>query len=101
MTRDDVVANTDYGGEGYGIPTTGGPGEFLLDPVCSAKWAAGFIALVRKGHFRKGQRVVFLHTGGAVALFGRDSACGFSGNRTGCADGPPCRAPAKRGFPSS
>jgi L-cysteate sulfo-lyase len=49
----------------------------LLDPVYSAKGAAGFIDLIRKGHFKKGERVVFLHTGGAAALFGYDKAFDF------------------------
>ncbi|SFN41930.1 D-cysteine desulfhydrase [Roseovarius lutimaris] len=89
--REDVVANTDYVGEGYGIPTEGGIEAIkmfaeleaiLLDPVYSAKGAAGFIDLIRKGHFKKGERVVFLHTGGSVALFGYDNAFDFSGNWT-------------------
>lgn len=42
----------------------------LLDPVYSAKGAAGLIDLIRKGHFKKGEKIVFLHTGGAAALFG-------------------------------
>ncbi|WP_027234737.1 D-cysteate sulfo-lyase [Leisingera caerulea] len=83
VQREDVVANTDYVGEGYGIPTDGGLEAIrmfaeleaiLLDPVYSAKGAAGFIDLIRKGHFKKGERVVFLHTGGAAALFGYDAA---------------------------
>nr|MDA3857064.1 pyridoxal-phosphate dependent enzyme [Roseovarius sp.] len=91
VSRDDVVANTDYVGEGYGIPTKSGIEAIkmfaeleaiLLDPVYSAKGAAGFIDLIRKGHFKKGERVVFLHTGGSVALFGYDSAFDFSGNWT-------------------
>lgn len=32
------------------------------------------IDLIRRGAFRKGQRIVFLHTGGAAALFGYDRA---------------------------
>ena len=88
VKREDVVANTDYVGEGYGIPTEGGLEAIrmfaeleaiLLDPVYSAKGAAGFIDLIRKGHFKKGERVVFLHTGGAAALFGYDSAFDFAG----------------------
>lgn len=80
--REDVVANTDYVGEGYGIPTKSGIEaiqmfaeleSILLDPVYSAKGAAGFIDLIRKGHFKKGERVVFLHTGGSAALFGYDA----------------------------
>ncbi|AAV97294.1 L-cysteate sulfo-lyase, CuyA (plasmid) [Ruegeria pomeroyi DSS-3] len=88
VAREDVVANTDYVGEGYGIPTESGLEAIrmfaeleaiLLDPVYSAKGAAGFIDLIRKGHFKKGERVVFLHTGGAVALFGYDNAFDYSG----------------------
>ena len=79
VQREDVVANCDYVGPGYGLPT---PGMIeavtmlarlegiLLDPVYSGKGMAGLIDLVRKGHFRKGQNVVFLHTGGSVALYG-------------------------------
>ena len=87
VAREDVVANTDYVGQGYGIPTEDGLAAIrmfaelegiLLDPVYSAKGAAGFIDLVRKGHFKKGERVVFLHTGGAVALFGYDKAFDFA-----------------------
>lgn len=83
VRREDVVANCDYVGEGYGIPTPGGLEAIrmfaelegiLLDPVYSAKGAAGLIDLIRKGHFRKGEKVVFLHTGGAAALFGYLSA---------------------------
>lgn len=83
VERKDVVANTDYVGEGYGIPTEGGLEAIrlfaelegiLLDPVYSAKGAAGFIDLIRKGHFKKEEKVVFLHTGGAAALFGYDSS---------------------------
>ena len=41
----------------------------LLDPVYSGKGMAGLIDLIRKEHFKKGENVVFLHTGGSVALF--------------------------------
>jgi L-cysteate sulfo-lyase len=91
VAREDVVANTDYVGEGYGIPTESGIAAIqmfaeleaiLLDPVYSAKGAAGFIDLIRKGHFKKGERVVFLHTGGSVALFGYDSAFDFASRWT-------------------
>ena len=78
VKREDVVANTDYVGEGYGLPTDSGIEAIqmfaeldgiLLDPCYSAKGAAGLIDLARKGHF-KDQRIVFLHTGGAAALGG-------------------------------
>ncbi|MEY8828490.1 D-cysteine desulfhydrase [Sedimentitalea sp. XS_ASV28] len=90
VNREGVVANTDYVGDGYGIPTESGLEairmfaeleSILLDPVYSAKGAAGFIDLIRKGHFKKGERVIFLHTGGSVALFGYDAAFDFKGRR--------------------
>lgn len=86
VTRDDVVANTDYVGEGYGIPTAGTLEAIemfarlegiLLDPVYSGKGAAGLIDFIRKGRFRKGERIVFVHTGGAAALFGYTAAFGY------------------------
>ncbi|WP_353172584.1 D-cysteine desulfhydrase [Acinetobacter rudis] len=79
ISREKVVANSDYVGEGYGIPTpsmieavqllarTEG---ILLDPVYSGKGFAGLIGLIRQGYFTKNDRVIFLHTGGAVGLFG-------------------------------
>ena len=78
VNRDDVVANGDYVGPGYGKPTEGmieavqllaREEGILLDPVYSGKGMAGLIDLVRKGHFTKGENVVFLHTGGSAALF--------------------------------
>lgn len=87
VAREDVVANTDYVGKGYGIPTQSGLEairmfaeleSILLDPVYSAKGAAGLIDLIRKGHFKKGERIVFLHTGGSAALFGYTGAFDFS-----------------------
>ena len=73
-----VKANGDYVGKGYGIPTEGTMEAIdllarhegiLLDPVYSAKGMAGLIDQVRKGAFDKDENVVFLHTGGATALF--------------------------------
>jgi L-cysteate sulfo-lyase len=87
VKRADVVANTDYVGEGYGIPradTFEAINMFaqleglLLDPVYSGKGAAGLIDLIRKRHFKKGERVVFLHTGGAAGLFGYTSQFDFT-----------------------
>lgn len=79
VSREDVVANCDYIGQGYGIPADSTleaidifarTEAILLDPVYSGKGAAGLIDLVRKGHFSRGQRIVFLHTGGAIGLTG-------------------------------
>jgi L-cysteate sulfo-lyase len=77
--RDAVRANCDYVGEGYGLPTAGmieavtlvaRTEGILLDPVYSGKAMAGLIDLVRRGELRKEENVVFLHTGGAVGLYG-------------------------------
>jgi L-cysteate sulfo-lyase len=79
VERADVVADSDFVGEGYGIPTDSmleavrllaSQEAILLDPVYSGKGMAGLIALVRSGHFKKGQNIVFIHTGGATGLFG-------------------------------
>ena len=78
IKRESVMANCDYVGGGYGVPTPGMVEAvtlvarlegILLDPVYSGKGMAGLIDLCRKGHFKKGENIVFLHTGGAVALF--------------------------------
>ena len=83
VVRSDVLANCDYVGPGYGMPTPGmidavkmfaRSEGILLDPVYSGKGADGLIDLVKKGFFKKGENVVFLHTGGAVGLFGYEHA---------------------------
>lgn len=77
--RDDVVANCDYVGEGYGIPTASMKEAvsllarfegILADPVYSGKGLAGMIDLIRKGYFKQDENIVFLHTGGSAGLFG-------------------------------
>ncbi|MFP1827908.1 D-cysteine desulfhydrase [Lonsdalea quercina] len=79
LPRAAVQANSDYVGKGYGIPNEGTREALqllarlegiLLDPVYSGKGMAGLIDLVRKGHFKKGEQVVFIHTGGSAGLFG-------------------------------
>lgn len=89
VSREDVVADTDYVGQGYGVPredTVEAIRLFaelegiLLDPVYSGKGAAGLIDYCRKGRFARGERIVFLHTGGAAALFGYDAV--LAGGRT-------------------
>ena len=79
VARDRVVANTDYVGPGYGKPTDAmieainllaRVEGILLDPVYSGKGMSGLIDLIRKGHFKASENVVFLHTGGSVGLFG-------------------------------
>jgi len=71
LPRDMVVAHDDQVGPGYGQPTDAMVEAILLlarlegillDPVYSGKGFAGLLAMVRGGAFRKGERVVFLHT---------------------------------------
>ena len=78
VARGKVVANSDYVGPGYGLPTDAmveavkmmaSYEGILLDPVYAGKGFSGLIDLVRRGHFKKGENVVFLHTGGSVSLF--------------------------------
>ena len=83
LRREAVVANCDYVGPGYGLPTPGmveavtllaRTEGILLDPVYSGKGMAGLLDLIRQGHFKAGQNIVFLHTGGAVGLYGYRNA---------------------------
>lgn len=41
----------------------------LLDPVYSGKAMAGLIGLARRGEIKRGERVLFVHTGGAPSLY--------------------------------
>jgi L-cysteate sulfo-lyase len=93
VRREHVVANCDYVGSGYGFSTPASIEAIsmlarlegiLLDPVYSGKGMAGLIDLIRKGHFRRGENVVFIHTGGSVGLFGyvRDFGFGAGGGAT-------------------
>jgi L-cysteate sulfo-lyase len=79
VQRKDVVANCDYVGEGYGIPTKGMNDAvlmlarlegLLIDPVYSGKGMAGLIDLVKKGFFDGAENILFVHTGGSAGLFG-------------------------------
>ena len=74
---DDIVALDAWVGPGYSLPTrdmveavrlVAAKEGILLDPVYSGKAMAGLIALVREGVLGKGQRVLFLHTGGSPSL---------------------------------
>lgn len=79
VSRGDIIANCDYIGEGYGIPTPAMREALsllarleglLFDPVYSGKGMAGMLDLVDQGHFDKHDNIVFIHTGGSMGLFG-------------------------------
>jgi D-cysteine desulfhydrase len=78
VPREAVTALGDWVGPGYSLPTremveavttVARVEGILLDPVYTGKAMAGLFALVRGGAFEKGQHVLFLHTGGAPALY--------------------------------
>ncbi len=76
--RETVVALDEWVGPGYSLPTPAMIDAvrtlarfegILLDPVYTGKAMAGLIDLVRRGTFKRGDNVLFLHTGGAPALY--------------------------------
>ena len=79
LPREAVQTNSDYVGQGDGVPTLGMikavslaacSEGLLLDPVYTGKAMAGLADLVRQGKFAGDENIVFLHTGGSQALFG-------------------------------
>ena len=78
VPRDAIKALGDWVGPGYSIPTEemveavrllARLEGVLLDPVYTGKAMAGLLGLVARGEFGRGDRVVFLHTGGSPALY--------------------------------
>ena len=75
---EEMIVHDEYVGPGYAIPTPASDEAIrlfaraegiILDPVYTAKAAAGMVEHVRQGRFRSDQTIVFLHTGGTPALF--------------------------------
>lgn len=78
VSRADIIADCNYIGAGYGEHTDAMNEAVLMlarlegllfDPVYSGKALAGMIDYIREGRFRKGETIVFLHTGGSAGLF--------------------------------
>jgi D-cysteine desulfhydrase family pyridoxal phosphate-dependent enzyme len=78
IASSDVIIMDEYVKDGYGImdKETAEAIRLLfrsegivLDPVYTGKTMAGLIDLIRKGFFRKDDRILFFHTGGTPALF--------------------------------
>ncbi|MFK7836811.1 MAG: D-cysteine desulfhydrase [Sulfitobacter sp.] len=91
IAREDVRANCNYVGPGYGLPTDGmidavkllaQTEGLLFDPVYSGKGLDGLIDLIGKGYFDGMENIVFLHTGGSAALFGYPDTFGLPGYTT-------------------
>jgi L-cysteate sulfo-lyase len=79
VNRADVVADCNYIGDGYGVPTEAMNEAVLLlariegilfDPVYTGKALAGMIDLIRKKKFSRKDNLLFIHTGGSAGLFG-------------------------------
>lgn len=76
--RESILVDDGYVGAGYGQPApstleaisfAARDEGLLLDPVYSGKGMAGLVGRVRAGGFASTDKVLFLHTGGATALF--------------------------------
>jgi D-cysteine desulfhydrase family pyridoxal phosphate-dependent enzyme len=74
----EIMVSADYLGGGYGVmaePEINAIRLFahheglLLDPVYTGRAAAGLIDLIHKRFFKRGETVLFWHTGGTPALF--------------------------------
>lgn len=77
-TVEDIIVFDQYAGEDYGFMTEGKAEAIqmlaqkeglFLDPVYTGSAMAGLIGLCRDGFFKPEDTIVFLHTGGPVALF--------------------------------
>ena len=78
LETDDILVMDEYIKEGYGIVDRDVAeavrrlavleGVFI-DPVYTGKAFVALLDLVKKGHFKSTDRIVFLHTGGTPALF--------------------------------
>jgi len=78
VEREDIIANCDYVGDGYGVSTDEMNAAILMlarqegllfDPVYSGKGLAGMIDLIKKDQLKKDENIVFIHTGGSAGLF--------------------------------
>ena len=81
MSEGDFSAYDDYVGSRYGDATAevieairlvGRTEGIFLDPVYTGKAMSGLIGEIRKGHVRKGETAVFVHTGGTPIIFAYD-----------------------------
>ncbi len=78
LPREEVVADDHFIGAGYGVPTDSmleavqmlaSCEGILMDPVYTGKGMAGMISMLRAKAFAADEDVIFIHTGGSVALF--------------------------------
>lgn len=76
----EIIVHDGYVGPGYGVATDEGleairltarTEGIILDPVYTGKAMAGLCDLVRRGSYRSGETIVFIHTGGGPGLLAR------------------------------
>lgn len=79
LSEEDFWNDDSFVGERYGVPTELGLEAIrlvaqnegiLLDPVYTSKAMAALVSHIREGKLAAEEPVIFLHTGGAPALFG-------------------------------
>jgi 1-aminocyclopropane-1-carboxylate deaminase/D-cysteine desulfhydrase-like pyridoxal-dependent ACC family enzyme len=77
-SKDDVIVFDEYIRDGYGIVNREVADVIrlvfqregiVLDPVYTSKAFVGLMDLIKKGYFKKTDKIVFFHTGGTPALF--------------------------------
>ena len=75
---DEFEIHDSYIGDGHGIPTkecidairlVAQTEGIFLDPIYTGKAMAGVIDLVKKGHFKSTDTIIFIHSGGIPLLF--------------------------------
>lgn len=85
LTAEDFEHDNQYFLPGYEMPSEAGNDAIrllareeglFLDPVYSGKAFAGLLDYIEKGIIPQGSNVVFLHTGGATALFAEKAILG-------------------------
>ena len=85
LTAEDFEHDNQYFLPGYEMPSEAGNDAIrllareeglFLDPVYSGKAFAGMLDYIEKGKIPQGSNVIFLHTGGATALFAEKEILG-------------------------
>ena len=84
----EILVEDAYAAPGYGVLTEAETGAILrfartegllVDPVYTGRAAAGLLDLASRGAFRRGETVLFWHTGGTPGLFAQGYAEALAG----------------------
>lgn len=82
ISTDDIHLDYNYFGPEYGVPSQKSVEAMkllartegiLVGPVYTGKALAGLIDLIQKGYFKEDDKILFVHTGGAPAMFAFDN----------------------------